>query len=86
MIEDCKGVEKSINEVVLVPELAALLQSFACLVASAGSTDCYTCSQGRRKRGGQGGKLPPKYDVGGGGGGGGRAPPKLYYSLIKNKR
>ena len=44
MIEDCKGVDKSINEVVLVPELAALLQSFACLVASAGSTDCYTCS------------------------------------------
>ena len=44
MIEDCKGVGKSINEVVLVPELAALLQSFACLVAFAGSTDCYTCS------------------------------------------
>ena len=44
MIEDCKGVDKSINEVVLVPELAALLQSFACLVASAGSTDSYTCS------------------------------------------
>ena len=39
MIEDCKGVDKSINEVVLVPELAALLQSFACLVASSGSTD-----------------------------------------------
>ena len=42
MIEDCKGVDKSINEVVLVPELAALLQSFACLVASSGSTDCRT--------------------------------------------
>ena len=36
MIEDCKGVDKSINEVVLVPELAA------CLVASSGSTDCRT--------------------------------------------
>lgn len=39
MIEDCKGVDKSINEIVLVPELAALLQSFFCLVTTSESTD-----------------------------------------------
>ena len=36
MIEDCKGVDKSINEVVLVPELAALLQSQACRLGGGG--------------------------------------------------
>ena len=54
MIEDCKGVDKSINEVVLVPELAALLQSQACRLGGGGGglvpRPSYTAADGLHHR------------------------------------